>query len=234
MHKFFQFKQFMVHQGRAAMPVTTDACLFGSLADFSGCTTVLDIGAGTGLLSLMLAQRYPTMKITGVEKDKGSFYDAQKNFSLSPWLDRLNLKHDDALDIEFVEPFDGIICNPPFFQDQLPSENEKNNTARHTAELNYQSLPRLLDKHLTPIGIAWILMPVIHENMFRDNLRDYGLHVERSIRIHPSDKKPEHLVALKVGREQKTEAKEEFVTYESQGFLSPAAQKLLHDFYLHI
>lgn len=234
MQKIFQFKQFLVHQSRSAMPVTTDACILGAVADFQGCKTILDIGTGTGLLSLMLAQRFSEASITGVEIDRESFYEAQKNFSLSSWLDRLYIKNADIIGLEFVEQFDGIICNPPFFENQLASEDARKSAARHTQEFNYEKLAEVMDKHLAPHGKAWVLIPVLHEDTFRSLLDKAGMFVNKSIRVHGTVTKPEHVVVLGISRKQSAESVETFVTYESQGFLSGSAQKVLREFYLHL
>ena len=117
-NNYFQFKQFRIHQEGVGMKVTTEGCLLGAwAASFSDQPkTILDIGAGTGLLNLMLAQRYPTVKGVGVELENHSALTAKENFDKSPWKDDLLMVEAAIQQYKAVHPFDLIVSNPPFFQ----------------------------------------------------------------------------------------------------------------------
>lgn len=130
----FTFKQFHVEQKSAAMKVTTDACVFGSWIDSPPTGRVLDAGTGTGLLALMLAQRFPQLEIAGVELEEGAYRDAVLNFSKSPFTSRLRAVYADVLTFQDGEPFDAIVCNPPFFLNDLPAESKPRNMARHVSD----------------------------------------------------------------------------------------------------
>src|SRR5262245_3491214 len=128
-NNYFQFKQFTIHQDRCAMKVTTDSCLFGawvasreSAARSSPGTRrrILDIGGGTGLLALMLAQRTNAF-IDSIEIDKDAFQQAEENVKASPWSDRISLYHGDAREFSFQHKYQTIICNPPFYEKELKS-----------------------------------------------------------------------------------------------------------------
>jgi tRNA1Val (adenine37-N6)-methyltransferase len=119
-NSYFQFKQFIIHQDRCAMKVTTDGCLFGSLSPTlikeERVINVLDIGTGTGLLSLMLAQAKHNAYIDAIEIDKDAFEQACQNVEVSPWGGRIKVFHADARDNEFPHKYDLIISNPPFYE----------------------------------------------------------------------------------------------------------------------
>ena len=117
-NSWFQFKQFTIKQDRSGFKVGTDGVLLGAWADISGSDTVLDIGTGTGLLALMLAQRSDA-KITAIEIDLASFEQAGENILDSPWSKRITLIHSPLQKFTTEDKFDLIVSNPPFFQDSL-------------------------------------------------------------------------------------------------------------------
>lgn len=163
----FDFKQFSIVQDNCGMKVTTDACIFGALIHHSQPQTILDIGAGTGLLSLMLMQKYPHATVTAIEIETGAFTDLCHNFNEAPWPNnQLHALHNDFLKIDFskatlVHQFDLIISNPPFFERQLQSTIQPKNMARH-AELSELNAIKLLDLTTTLLsddGCFWLLYP---------------------------------------------------------------------------
>lgn len=129
----FRLKQFALRQSHTAMKVGTDAIVLGAWVANLGLNPrrILDIGAGTGILSLMLAQAYPDAYIDAIELDEGAALDARYNFTLSPWGERLRLYQGDALNFLPLEPYDLIISNPPFFVDNsLPAVGQSRQLAR--------------------------------------------------------------------------------------------------------
>ncbi len=137
----FRFKQFTIVQDNAAMKVGTDSDLLGALAH--GGHSILDIGTGTGVLSLMMAQRFPDASVTAVEIDENAIKDATVNFSSSPFADRISLIHSAFQDFSKTHPkasFDCIICNPPYFDKSLECDNTSRSRARHTSSLPFDDL----------------------------------------------------------------------------------------------
>ena len=135
----FQFKQFYVaHQG-AAMKVGTDGILLGSWAAISPNQRVLDIGTGSGLISLMVKQREPSCMVTAIEVDGNAVMQARDNVANSPWPD-IDVNHTDVQSYHCSESFDWLISNPPFFQQSLQGPNQARNTARHTDSLSFSDL----------------------------------------------------------------------------------------------
>ena len=228
----FQFKQFTVHQTCAAMPVTTDACIFGALIDLGEATSALDVGTGTGLLSLMLAQRYPKTRFTAIDIDTESLKDAELNFKESPWTDRLNATHADFLNWNTSEKFDTIICNPPFFQNQLPSTGIKKRNARHSHTLEHENMVAKMASILKPQGQIWLLIPEIHLNAILVYLKENKLHTNYLCSIRPSAAKPVHLTVLMAGTFQHKTTEQELVVYEN-GMLTEQTKNLLSGYYLN-
>jgi tRNA1Val (adenine37-N6)-methyltransferase len=158
-NSWFQFKQFTIHQDHCAMKVTTDACLFGawvagqlapdSYRDGSkqpAVMHILDIGTGTGLLSLMIAQQCSTT-IDAIEIDAAAAEQAKANMDASPWKERLCVIQGDAKEIlaTSTKQYDVIISNPPFYENELQSGNEQKNTAHHSTELSLDDLVSMID-----------------------------------------------------------------------------------------
>jgi tRNA1Val (adenine37-N6)-methyltransferase len=161
---FFQFKQFTIHQEQAALKVSTDSCLFGAwVAGEVQCgkyevQSMLDIGTGTGLLMLMLAQQCEAV-IDGIEIDEPSCKDAQRNIQESPWSKRLNLLSGDAREYVFTKKYDLIISNPPFYERDLKSDSKNRNVAMHDDGLKLDELLKIVDKNLTADGLFAVLLP---------------------------------------------------------------------------
>ncbi len=138
---YFQFRQFVVHQQRCAMKVGTDGTLLGAWAAApSGKCRILDIGTGTGLIALMMAQRFPEAEITGVDIDEDAVVQAAENVRLSPFSERVNICHQNILNFTDTIGFDAIVSNPPFFVDSLACPDSQRTIARHAVSLTYEQL----------------------------------------------------------------------------------------------
>ena len=138
---YFRFKHFTVWQQHCAMKVGTDGVLLGAWAD--GGQRILDIGTGTGLIALMMAQRFPAAEVTAVEIDEQAAMQACENVAASPFADRVNVIHDDILryaDACAEGCFDAIVCNPPFFVNSLKNPDSKRALARHNDNLSFCQL----------------------------------------------------------------------------------------------
>src|SRR5688572_25573553 len=152
-HSFFQFKQFTIHQDQCTMKVCTDACILGAWfsAKIPEYCTVLDIGSGTGLLMMMLAQRTRS-KIYGIEIDLASYKQLKENISQNKWKERLKVFPGDARTYSFPFKYDFIIVNPPFFENDLESESDREQVAKHSKMLTLDELVKVMDENLEPNG----------------------------------------------------------------------------------
>lgn len=156
---YFQFKQFRIEQEKCAMKVCTDSCLFGAWTEIEEHTsTILDIGTGTGLLSLMLAQK-SSAHIYGIEIDENACLQTEANFNNSPWKNRLKLIMSDVLNFEPEYLFDFIICNPPFYEKEMASQTKGEQIAKHSLQLNLAALLEKIIRLLNPNGKFAILLP---------------------------------------------------------------------------
>ena len=138
---YFQFRQFVVHQQRCAMKVGTDGTLLGAWAAApSGQCRILDIGTGTGLIALMMAQRYPEAEVTGIDIDEDAVAQAVENVSLSPFSERVRIYRQDIVNFTDIIGFDAIVSNPPYFVDSLACPDDQRTIARHAVSLTYEQL----------------------------------------------------------------------------------------------
>jgi tRNA1Val (adenine37-N6)-methyltransferase len=156
----FQFQQFCVRQSEAAMKVCTDATVFGAMAPVQPGDRVLDIGTGTGLLALMLAQ-LGAASVDAVEIDAAAAREAAENFRQSPWGERLQVKQGDIRD-SAMHPegrFDLVICNPPFFAEQTLSSDPQRRKARHADEVFVAELLDVVERVLDSRGLFYLLLP---------------------------------------------------------------------------
>ena len=156
----FQFKQFKICQDRCAMKVGTDGTLLGAWAQApDGPVSILDIGTGTGLIALMMAQRFPKASVVGIDIDTQTVVQARENVMESPFSERIVIRQCDATQMDGVEGFDAIVCNPPYFVDALTCPNEQRTTARHAVSLTYESLARTAFRLLKSDGLFSLVIP---------------------------------------------------------------------------
>lgn len=163
-NNYFQFKQFIIQQEKAALKVSTDSCLFGAWMAYKveserlKVESALDIGTGSGLLMLMLAQKCEA-KIDGIEIDQPSYEQAKENAEASIWKERLQLFHADVKQFNFSKKYDLIISNPPFYEGDLKSDVAHRNVAMHDAGLKLDELLKVVDANLTDDGRFALLLP---------------------------------------------------------------------------
>jgi tRNA1Val (adenine37-N6)-methyltransferase len=235
-NNYFEFKQFIVHQDKCAMKVCTDACLFGAyVADKFQKTNarfrVLDIGAGTGLLSLMIAQKNLSAEIDAVEIDKPAAEQAKENFRHSPWKDRMHIHHQRIQDFG-INTYDLIVSNPPFYENDLKSENVKRNLALHGSALGLDDLLDVVQKHISTQGKFAVLLPYHRSANFINHaqLKDFYLLDEVSVKQTP--KHPYFRSMLLFGRMKVPVKHSDLCIKEANDQYSTEFRELLKDYYL--
>ena len=208
----FKLQQFSVKQTVSGMKICSDSLLFGALIPVEGVKRILDIGTGTGLLSLMQAQKCSALSpetlesITAVEITAEGAAEAKENFCASPWGSLLNVVHQDIQSfteqavINNSAQYDLIICNPPFFSHHSPtqSSNTLRHIARHTDYLSYSDLSHSLAMLLTKNGAGYLLVPVSIKQEIRQYLNDVGLDISAVINITESKQHAAKVMVLKV------------------------------------
>ena len=170
----FSFKKFTIHQDNSALKVGTDAMLLGALVECESHFKCLDIGSGTGILSLMIAQKNLMIEIEAIEIDSLSFIDLENNFSLSNWSNRLHGFCEDFLLFESKKNYDLIVSNPPFYETTFQNEKSQVAIAKHEANLPFDQLFNKVHSMLTENGKFWIILPT--EN--KDKWKEFCLKLE--------------------------------------------------------
>lgn len=186
----FHFKYFSIQQTNAALKVGTDAMLLGALVQAEGKKKALDIGTGTGVLSLMQAQKNNELNITAVEIDSAACQDAQYNFSQSPFPNPIELIKGDFLKIDFTDKFDLIFSNPPYYQNAFRSENDLTNLAKHVAELSPDLLCEKVATLLETKGQFWLIWPFDNREKIKKSAADNGLFIEQEIQLEGKPEQP--------------------------------------------
>lgn len=179
----FSFKQFTVYHDRCAMKVGTDGVLLGAWADVARARDILDIGTGTGLISLMMAQRCAA-RIRAVDIDADAVEQACENVDASPWKDRIEVELQDIRHFAPGVLFDLIVSNPPYFVDSLKSPDGRRNTARHTDSLDFEALVAAAARLLHPEGVFSVIIPTDGRECFLRSAACHGLHLSRQTLVH--------------------------------------------------
>ncbi len=235
---FFQFKQFTVHQEHCAMKVCTDACIQGAftaqyLQGMAGVRTILDIGAGTGLLSLMLAQGHPAA-ITAVELDAGAALQSRENFAASPWADRLSLLEADVRALQPTALYDFVITNPPFYESALKSGHAQKDQAMHATNLDYAALLQAIAAHLAPGGSFSVLLPYQEFIVFRELAEREGFHAGRLLQVKQSVRHGYFRTVGIFSRERQALIVEELDIRDAHNNYTAAFTALLQPYYLKL
>ena len=227
----FRFKQFAVEQDDVAMKVGTDGVLLGAWADCEGAKRILDIGTGTGLIALMLAQRNTEAKIHAVEIDSTATQRARSNFDMSPWAERLDVECCAVQAFEPGEKFDLIISNPPYFVDSLLPPDAKRSTARHTHDLTFEELDKAVCRLLADDGRFALILPTAE---FEKYLATTHLHLVRRCDMHPTTGAAVKRVMAEFAKSEIATPVHENITIEQQrrGDYTEEYRTLTKDFYL--
>ncbi|WP_299060222.1 methyltransferase [uncultured Polaribacter sp.] len=193
MNKPFQFKEFNIQQDKTAMKVGTDGVLLGAWCTIDNYPdTILDIGAGTGLISLMLAQRSDAMTIDAVEVDENAYEQTVENFEQSDWADRLycyNASFNEFADeiAEEEETYDLVVSNPPFYNDEFETENKSRNKARFTSALSFEDLLNGISRILSKTGIFSVIIPHKEEKSFINLAKANNLFLNKLCRVQGNE-----------------------------------------------
>lgn len=180
----FRFKQFQIIQEDNAMKVGTDSMLLGSLVSVESKSNFLDIGAGTGVISLMLLQRNPRMKGVSIEIDELSSAECSKNVALSPWSSNLSVENIDFTEFESELKFDLIVSNPPYFQSRNLNDDERKARARHESSLPVNVLLSNAKRHMSENCDLWLVIPFEDFENWIQNAQDVNLFLKKRIDIY--------------------------------------------------
>ena len=236
---YFQFKQFIIHQGKTSMKVCTDSCLFGAWVakileeKQMEPKNMLDIGTGTGLLSLMLAQK-TTGSIDAIEINQSSFEEASANFSESKWPTRLQAHHVDLNDYGTNIKYDLIISNPPFFENDLMSNNSEKNLAKHDSGLTLENLLTKVTGMLTPNGYFAVLLPFHRIAQFIDLAQENEFYLQEKMLVKQTSSHAFFRGMLLFGWTEKLVIQKEITIKNTENEYSCNFTHLLNDYYLKL
>jgi tRNA1Val (adenine37-N6)-methyltransferase len=234
-NKSFQFKQFRINQERSAMKVGMDGVLLGAWTDPSGAERILDIGTGTGLIALMLAQKAPNAQIDAIEIDPEAFNEAVLNIQQSPWKDRVHLELSRFQ--EFAKrtnlKYDMIVSNPPFFTNGVKAPAENRAQARHSDSLPLDVLISGAAGLLRENGRIGLILPIESLPDITSLADLNNLFISRLCRVKPNPQKPDFRILIELTNLDCTiQESELMIEFEKHHDYTPEYKELTKDFYL--
>jgi tRNA1Val (adenine37-N6)-methyltransferase len=235
-NNYFQFKQFRIIQERSAMKVGIDGVLLGAWVDPSGAESILDIGTGTGLIALMMAQKNSSALIDAIEIDLEALDEAKMNVQESAWNDRIQVELSSFQ--EFAEltdqKYDLIVSNPPFFaKDGLKAPTQNRAQARHSDSLPLEVLISGATNMLAESGRIALILSVENLPEIRNLAISNHLHLLRLCRIKPNPSKSEFRILVELTQKECVTSEENLmIEFEKHHDYTPEYKELTRDFYL--
>lgn len=230
---YFRFQKFTIHHDRCAMKVGTDGVLLGAWAVAQEGRSILDIGTGSGLIALMMAQRFPEAQVMAVEVDEEAVLQATENVNQSPFADRVSVFHQDVRKFSVSALFDCVVCNPPFYTENVLPPTHERRIARNTSSLSFEDLVKSVSKLLTPEGLFNVILPSKSVSEFQALCLINGLYLIRKCDVRTKVSKPVKRTMLTFAFSKRYDVvSEELVLMSEDGSFSDDYQDLTCDFYL--
>ena len=231
---YFQFKQFTIHQQHCAMKVGTDGTLLGAWAQVPiASARILDIGTGTGLIALMMAQRFPEASVVGIDIDSDAISQAQENIKASPFADRIGISKENILYYNDEKGFDAIVTNPPYFVKALTCPDHQRTLARHTVSLTYEELMHAANRLLNPHGVFSLVISTECRSALEAEAILEGFFISRVCQIRTTHRKdPKRLLIEFLKHPVDKIFIEEGVIEEAPNVRTHWYQQLTQDFYI--
>ncbi|GAB3904805.1 tRNA1(Val) (adenine(37)-N6)-methyltransferase [Mucilaginibacter boryungensis] len=234
MADLFHFKQFSIDQSGCAMKINTDGVLLGALAEVNKPQAILDIGTGTGVIALMLTQRFPEAKIDAVEIDETAAKTAASNFAKSQFVNRLTLfpsSFEQFFEANDDKHYNLIVSNPPFYINSLHSPGAGKKLAKHADVDFFKNLISDAAKHLTAEGMFWLILPVDTAELVKQLSIVNGLMIHHIINIRSYPESKPHRQIISFDRQQTNMFETQFVIYDALKQYSGQYQTALKDFF---
>lgn len=235
-NSWFQFKEFNIQQEHCGMKVSTDACIQGAWTEIAAdVAQVLDIGAGTGLLSLMLAQRASWISVDALELDENAAKQAAENVAQAPFAKQIKVQQVDVTQWLSPKKYELIICNPPFFQKSMKGPDVARNAARHGDSLSPESLLKAILERLSAKGTASIMWPEVEQELFQKLAARAGLFLNKKIEIKDQEQaRISRVIGIYRKEEYEEPLVERLVIKDEDKRYTEEFIRLLHPFYLHL
>lgn len=228
----FQFKQFQVDQKDCAMKINTDGVLLAAMVQAADPKRILDIGTGTGVIALMLAQRFEDAQIEAIEIEQSASERAAENFKQSAYKARLSAYHSAIENWSSQKAYDLIVSNPPFFVNDLKNPEEKKGIARHTHEGFFKDLIVKINELLSNQGEFWLILPVKQAKEIIQIASQNQLHQVYQTDVHSDASKAPFRMVIALSKQPKSFNKMDFCIYEEEKVHTQAYKDLLKDFFL--
>ena len=234
-NNYFQFKEFIIQQEHCAMKVSTDSCLFGAWVaeKINDEKSILDIGAGTGLLSLMLAQKSHA-EIDAVEIEQASYQQMSENILTSPWSERCHPFNQDIRQFNPNKKYDLIISNPPFYENQLKSDKEGINLARHDDGLQLKDLFKEVVNLLDRDGKFFLLLPSYRKEECINTALSFYMHPTAIADVKQTPNHNSFRTMYCFTQNEQTITNESIVIKENNNVYSQSFSAMMKDYYLHL
>lgn len=230
--KPFRFKQFEIFQDKTAMKVGTDGVLLGAWATLKSGNTILDIGTGTGLISLMLAQRFPHSMIDAIEIDNDAFLQAKENYENAPFSDRLTIFNSSLQDYSTNKKYDLIVSNPPFFVVNDTVDFDARKQARQQETLTFEELIKKTAELLHKDGLASFIIPYDQMGSFSEIAIQNALKLSRVVYIKGNSTTVTKRVLLEFSFHEKEVEEQELIIEVDRHQYTEDYIQLTKDFYL--
>lgn len=229
----FQFKTFSVKNEKSSMKVNTDSVLLGAWTQITENTkTALDIGSGTGLLTLMLAHKNKDILIDAIEIEENAFVESKDNFENSNWNNRLTPFHISLQKFTPTRKYDLIITNPPYFLNSLKNELKNKSLARHTDSLSFEEIIEFCIQNLTSKGKLFLILPKEESDIFIEKSTTKNLFLNKKCTIKPNSNKPINRVLMEFSLTKTKVILEKMEIYKAQNVYSDKHFELTKEFYL--
>ncbi len=233
-NSFFEFKKFKISQDKAAFKVTTDACILGAYVNTLNPGFICDIGTGTGVIALMLAQKFTNAKIDAVEIDNLSAKQAQENVDSSPWTSRISVINENIQDFSdnSKRKYSLIVCNPPYYEDFLKSKDQRNNLTKHNIKISIKDLAKSINDLLIDHGQFYTILPPFSLKKLKAELEIYEIGIFDKLDIYSKLEKPLYRNIGGFSRKPTVMIKNKLYISDENGDYSEGLKKLLRDYYL--
>lgn len=229
---YFRFQQFTVYHDLCAMKVGTDGTILGAWVDVSNATRALDIGTGSGLIALMMAQKNQLLKIEAIDIEKNAIEQAKINFANSPFGQRLSPQLTALKDYKSTFKFDVIASNPPYFTESLKSPNKERATARHADSLSAEELVDFAAHNLSEKGALSVIYPIEYKNKIIDIAANRGLTPKRITTLQPTVESKPIRVLIELSKDENQPIENSLAIEIQRHIYSDDFKELVKNFYL--
>jgi tRNA1Val (adenine37-N6)-methyltransferase len=231
---FFNFKSFKIKQPEKGLKVTTEACLLGALAYHPCPNNLLDIGCGSGLLSIMVAQRFPNINICAVDIIETVLENAKFNLSNSPFSNSFQTINGDYLQTNFKNTYDLIICNPPFFKNHLKSPNDFKNSYLHNDSMPFENLVEKTTTLMNSKSMFWILLPPYQMSILESISIQNNLSIFKKIEIFSHSNKLFRLIYCFTKENYSEPIEEKLILFDTNKNMTEEFRSLMAEYYLNL